>query len=124
MVNPEGVFQVLREQNAMSTPIRATLWIHVAGSTPCPIRSAMSSGVSHSGHTPPRPHRTSKHVALAASTLAEKALTAPPALVDRVSHQHFSALKCSAHSGQIGGGRLMTEAITALLASACAVPHS
>src|SRR3984893_10400262 len=31
-------------------------------------------------------HRTSKHVALAASTLAEKALAAPPALVDRVSH--------------------------------------
>src|ERR1700682_1685108 len=40
-------------------------------------------------------HRTSKHVAIAASTLAEEPLTAPAALVDRVSHQHFSALKCS-----------------------------
>jgi hypothetical protein len=27
VVNPAGVFQVLREQNGMSTPIRATLWI-------------------------------------------------------------------------------------------------
>ena len=48
-----------------------------------------------------RTHRTSKHVAIAASTLAEEALAAPAALVDRVSHQHFSALKCSAHRGQI-----------------------
>jgi hypothetical protein len=63
-------------------------------------------------------------VAIAASTLAEEALTAPAALVDRVRHQHVSALKGSAHSGQIGGGRLMTESITALLASTCAVPRS
>jgi len=55
VVNPEGVFQVLREQNGMSTPIRATLWIQVVGSTPSPSKSSMSTALSHSGHKPPKP---------------------------------------------------------------------
>ena len=80
--------------------------------------------MSHSGHAPPRPTARAEHVAVAAAALAEEALTAPAALVDRVSHQRFAALKCLAHSGQIGGGGLMAESITALLASARAVPRA
>ena len=34
VVNPAGVFQVLREQNGMSMPIRATLWITWSESPP------------------------------------------------------------------------------------------
>src|SRR5207244_10041489 len=57
-------------------------------------------------------------------TLAEKAFTAPAALVDRVGHQRLAALESLAHSDQIGGGGLLTESITALLARAGAVPRS
>jgi hypothetical protein len=67
---------------------------------------------AHAAHT----YRTSEQVAVAASTLAEEALTAPAALVDRVRDQRFAALESLAHIGQIGGGGLMTESITALLA--------
>ena len=95
MVNPAGVFQVLREQNGMSTPIRATLWIHVVGNHLLSEQVLNEHGVSHSGHDAAQTHRTSKQVAVAASTLAEEALTAPAALVDRVSHQRFAALECS-----------------------------
>src|SRR5207244_7488965 len=36
----------------------------------------------------------------------------------------FAALESLAHSGQIGGGGLLTESITAFLARACAVPRA
>ena len=52
---PWKVVQALREQSGMSTPIRATLWIHAVESTPSPSRSSSSTGVSHSGHNPPKP---------------------------------------------------------------------
>ena len=44
------------------------------------------------------------------------------ALVNRVGHQRFAALERLAHIGQIGSDGLMTESITALLASARTVP--
>jgi hypothetical protein len=69
-------------------------------------------------------YRTSEQIAVAASTLAEETLTAPAALVDRVRHQRFAALENLAHIGQIGRGSLMTKSITALLASARAVPRA
>jgi hypothetical protein len=73
---------------------------------------------------PAHTYRTSKHVAVAASTLAEEALTAPAALVDRVRDQRFATLENLAHIAQIGRGSLMPESITALLASARAVPRA
>lgn len=67
---------------------------------------------------------TSEQVAVTATSLAEEALTAPAALVDRVRDQRFAALESIAHTAQIGCGSLMTESITALLASARAVPRA
>jgi hypothetical protein len=75
---------------------------------------------AHAAHT----YGTSEQVAVAASTLAEEALTAPAALVDRVRDQRFTTLESLAYAAQIGRWSLMTESITALLASACAVPRS
>ncbi len=67
---------------------------------------------------------TREQVAVAAASLAEEALTAPAALVDRVRDQRFTTLESLAHAAQIGRGSLMTESITALLASARAVPRA
>src|SRR6266851_5028261 len=66
--------------------------------------------------------RTSKQVAIAAASLAEEALAAPATLVDRVRDQRFATLESRAHTAQIDRGSLMTESITALLASARAIP--
>ena len=125
MVNPEGVFQALREQSGMSTPIRATLWI-----TQCVTNHLLSEQVfkEHGAVAlrarPAHTDRTSKQVAGVAASLAEEALTASAALVDRVGHQRFAALERLAHTRQIGRGGLMAESITALLASARAVPRA
>jgi len=75
---------------------------------------------AHAAHT----YRTSEYVAVVASALAEETLTAPAAFVDGVRDQRFAALESLAHTAQIGGEGLMTESITALLASARAVPRT
>ena len=120
VVNAEGVFQALREQSGMSTPIRATLWIQAVAITPSPSRSSRRTGVSQSGHDPLMPS-AAKQVAVFTTMLADKSLTATWTLVHRVSHQRFAALECLAHTRQIGCRHVMTESITALLASARAV---
>ena len=97
---------------------------HVVGITPFPSRSSRSTGVSHSGHDPPTPSARQNKLQVSQASLAEEALTAPAALVDRVGHQRLAELESLAHSGQIGDGGLRTESITALLASARAVPRA
>jgi hypothetical protein len=52
---PWKVFQALREQSSMSTPIRATLSIYALVNTPSPRRSSTRTGESPSGHDPPTP---------------------------------------------------------------------
>ncbi len=108
----------------MSTPIRATLWIHVVGTTPSPSRSSTRTVVSHSGHTPPKPTARANKLQSPQRRSPRKALTAPAALVDRVGHQRFAVLESLAHTRQIGSRGLMTESITALLASARAIPRA
>src|SRR5712691_10053309 len=68
--------------------------------------------------------RTSEQVAVAAATLAEETLSAPATLVDGVRDQRFTTLQSLAHAAQIGRESLMTESITALLASARAVSRA
>src|SRR6266851_552329 len=75
---------------------------------------------AHAAHT----YGTSEQVAVAATTLAEETLTAPAAFVDGVRDQRFAALESRAHTAQIDRGSLMTESITALLASARAIPRA
>ncbi len=66
---------------------------------------------AHAAHT----YGMSEQVAVAASTLAEEALTAPAAFVDRVRDQRSAALESLTHTAQIDRGGVMTEAKRALL---------
>jgi hypothetical protein len=108
----------------MSTPIRATLVDSCSGNHPLSEQVLNENGRVALRAQSAQTDRTSEQVAVAAATLAEEALTAPAAFVDRVGHQRFAALESLAHTRQIGSRGLMTESITALLASARAIPRA
>jgi len=110
----------------MSTPIRAPLWITDSVWTNHLLSEQVFKkdwGVAlwaRAAHT----DRTSEEVAGVAAPLAENALTAAAALVDCVGHQRLATQESLAHTGQVERGGVMTESITALLASAGAVPRA
>jgi len=59
---------------------------------------------------PAKTYGTSKQVAVVAAALAEEALTAPAALIDRVRNQRFATLERLAHTGQIERGVVLDRA--------------
>ena len=103
MVNLEGstgpwkVVQALREQSGISTPIRATLWIHALVNTPSPSSSSTRTGPVAIWTRPAWSQGSAKQIARFAAADANEPVAALAALVDRVIDECFAALKCLAH---------------------------
>ena len=83
----------------MSIPIRPTLMDSSGGNHPLSEQVFNENGRVALRAQAAQTDRTSKQVAVAAASLAEEALTAPAALVDRVGHQRFAELENLAHIG-------------------------
>ena len=96
---------------------------HVVGITSSPSKSAMRTWCRTLGTG--RPNRPHARISCSRRSVARRGSAhRTAALVDRVGEQRFAELESLAHIGQIGGGGLTTESITALLASARAIPSA